>query len=161
MSEPARAPEPYYKVGTWCLLLDNDKILMMQRTKEPHLGLWIPPGGKVEIGECPIECVIRETQVETGLIIAKPELRGILTEHSVYGFNWINLIFVPKSFSGTVQREMREGRMAWIALKDYHNLPTPEVDKRIIPKIFHMTKLYIGKVTYDENLHILTYKEEV
>lgn len=149
-----------YKLGVWCLASENDRLLLVQRTKEPHLGLWIPPGGEIEVGESPLECAIREMHVETGLSVSKLEIKGILTEHSVYGFNWINFIFLLKEFSGSIGRQTREGRLAWIPLKDYHTLPTPEVDKKIIPKVFHIKGFYMGKVIYDENLHIISYLEK-
>ncbi len=42
----------HYRLGTLVYVIrDDGKVLVMHRNKEPNLGLWIAPGGKVEMGE--------------------------------------------------------------------------------------------------------------
>ena len=36
--------------------------------RHPKIGLWLPPGGHVEINEDPVEAVLREIKEETGLV---------------------------------------------------------------------------------------------
>ena len=43
------------------------EVLMMERRKQPNLGLWVAPGGKVERDESPHEAALRELREETGL----------------------------------------------------------------------------------------------
>ncbi|MCD4739136.1 MAG: NUDIX domain-containing protein, partial [Anaerolineae bacterium] len=38
----------------------GDELLLMHRHKEPNLGLWVAPGGKVELDESPHETARRE-----------------------------------------------------------------------------------------------------
>ncbi len=45
----------------------GDEVLLMHRNKEPNLGLWIAPGGKVETGESPRDTARREMVEETDL----------------------------------------------------------------------------------------------
>jgi mutator protein MutT len=59
---PAR---PIPAVGV--LLLDDDKVLLVQRAKPPHVGRWTVPGGKVELGETLEAAALRELAEETGL----------------------------------------------------------------------------------------------
>ena len=151
--------KPRYKNGIWCLITNGNRVLMMKRNKQPHQGLWIPPGGKVEVGESPIECAVREVKRETGLQVSDLKLRGILTEHSHYGFNWINFIYVTPKFSGKLIPELREGHLEWISIDNYPKLPTPEVDKLVVPKILSSLSFYEGRVEYNEDLHITNYKE--
>ena len=49
----------------------------MERAQEPNLGLWSPPGGKLEsaTGESPHECAQREALEELGLFAPLSELR--------------------------------------------------------------------------------------
>lgn len=48
---------------------DNQNVLLTQRAKEPYKGHWDIPGGFLELGEHPIEGIIREIQEELGIQI--------------------------------------------------------------------------------------------
>jgi 8-oxo-dGTP diphosphatase len=53
---------------------------MIQRQKEPFVGKWCLPGGKLEIGEHPSAAVIREFQEETGLRATIERCCGVVSE---------------------------------------------------------------------------------
>ncbi|MAI88720.1 MAG: DNA mismatch repair protein MutT, partial [Candidatus Marinimicrobia bacterium] len=70
------------KIGTLCYITDSEKTLMLHRVKKEndmHEGKWNGLGGKLEAGESPEECVIREVYEESGLTIKNPKLKGIIT----------------------------------------------------------------------------------
>lgn len=46
------------------IIVKDGKILLVHHKK---LNLWLPPGGHIEEGELPSECVVREVKEETGL----------------------------------------------------------------------------------------------
>ena len=56
------------------------KVLLMHRHKEPNLGKWVAPGGKVEPGESPHDTARRELAEETGLKADDLILRGLCTQ---------------------------------------------------------------------------------
>ncbi len=61
--------------GVKIALINNDELLMIQRDDKPGLrnaGLWDFPGGGRDGDETPLECIIRETQEELGIIL-QPE----------------------------------------------------------------------------------------
>ncbi|MCD7059308.1 NUDIX domain-containing protein [Pelagibacterium xiamenense] len=59
-------------------LLNGNAVLLIQRAYAPFEGLWTLPGGRMDLGETPIECVKRELFEETGLIVSAPA--QVLTE---------------------------------------------------------------------------------
>lgn len=59
-------------------MIDDGRLLMVQRANEPGKGKWSLPGGRVEHGELLADAVRREIREETGLEIDVGELAGIL-----------------------------------------------------------------------------------
>lgn len=113
------------KLATLCYVKDHGKTLMLYRNKKPndiHEGKWNGLGGKLDPGESPEECVIREIYEESGLQISNPSLRGILTfpEFSA-GEDWYVFVFVAEKFQGELI-ESDEGHLEWIADDQLLNL---------------------------------------
>lgn len=57
---------------------DSGTVLLLNREKPPHMGKWNGVGGKLDKGETPLECIIRETIEETELTISNYKDRGVL-----------------------------------------------------------------------------------
>ncbi|AEQ50617.1 NUDIX domain-containing protein [Pelagibacterium halotolerans] len=53
-------------------LFNGDQVLLIQRAYAPFLGQWTFPGGRMEPGETPLDCVKRELFEETRLLISDP-----------------------------------------------------------------------------------------
>ncbi len=60
--------------GAAAIIDDNDMILLMRRSDN---GLWVMPGGALEVGETPAEGVVREAYEETGIRCKPIALSGI------------------------------------------------------------------------------------
>ncbi|MBI1791592.1 MAG: NUDIX hydrolase [Acidobacteria bacterium] len=56
-------------LGVGAIILDGDRVLLVERGKPPQQGLWSLPGGAVETGETLDAAVRREILEETGLEI--------------------------------------------------------------------------------------------
>jgi mutator protein MutT len=64
------------------IIEQEGKFLITQRKSEGTFAdLWELPGGKCNDGEDPADCVVREVQEETGLVVA-PGVRACVIEHA-------------------------------------------------------------------------------
>jgi len=118
---------------------DGDRVLMLERTKSPNLGQVIAPGGKLLPEEAPSECVVRELAEETGLTVASPELRAVITQTADDpSERWMLFIFVADAFAGTVRDDCPEGRLFWcpIARLLDGSHPIPDADCTFTPWLF-------------------------
>ena len=114
------------KLGTLCYIRRDHpehgpQTLMLHRIKKAndmHAGKWNAPGGKIEPGETPEACVIREVKEETGLDVVEPQLRGLLTFPGFVGLgesedDWYGFVYTATRFSGDLI-DSPEGVLAWI-----------------------------------------------
>ncbi|MBS12652.1 MAG: DNA mismatch repair protein MutT [Gemmatimonadetes bacterium] len=106
------------KLGTLVYLKQDGKTLMLHRVKKEqdfHEGKWNGLGGKLDPGETPEECAIREVKEESGLDLVDPRLRGIITFPMFDQVDdWYVYLFTGREFSGELI-DSPEGNLAWIA----------------------------------------------
>jgi len=116
---------------------ERDQVLLMERAKEPNLGLWSPCGGKLQtdIGESPYACACREAKEELGLEITPIDLHltGVVSEHGYLGqSHWLMFLFEVKKRLDQVPPPHREGRFQFFARAEVQTLRVPETDRASI-----------------------------
>ncbi|MEM6355739.1 MAG: (deoxy)nucleoside triphosphate pyrophosphohydrolase [Pseudomonadota bacterium] len=118
-------------------LIDPDgRVLLAQRPEGKAMaGLWEFPGGKVEAGETPEACLIRELSEELGVSTVESCLAPLtFASHSYEDFHLLMPLYACRKWEGVARA--REGqRLAWArkgALRDY---PMPAADLPLIPII--------------------------
>jgi ADP-ribose pyrophosphatase YjhB (NUDIX family) len=65
-------------VGVGAVVVEQGRVLLVQRGTEPAKGQWSIPGGLIDVGESLREAVAREVLEETGLVVEPVELIELL-----------------------------------------------------------------------------------
>lgn len=103
-----------------CMVMDGEKILVLNRVKKDWPGLTFP-GGHVEAGELFSESVIREMKEETGLTIEDPKYMGkIVWPLPDKGINDVALLYRTSKFKGEVLAS-KEGEVFFIKKSELSN----------------------------------------
>jgi ADP-ribose pyrophosphatase YjhB (NUDIX family) len=65
------------KLSVIAVIPMDEGVVMVRRAIEPGYGLWVVPGGFVDLGEVVEEALVRETQEETYLTVRPVQLLNI------------------------------------------------------------------------------------
>lgn len=131
-----------YKIATLIYAFDaRDRVLLLERVREPNRGLWSPPGGKLEtaLGESPHACGAREAREEIGLDLSPQDLRlaGIVSEHGYEGTaHWLMFLFEVRPRLDALPPPGEEGRFAFFSRDELAGLPMPRTDRDRIWPLF-------------------------
>jgi 8-oxo-dGTP diphosphatase len=140
------------KLATLCYTRRNGRTLMVHRVKKEndmHQGKWNGLGGKLEPGETPEECAIREIREEAGLQVTKLILKGFLTFPSFADDeDWYAFVFLARDFTGELI-ESPEGDLAWIDDSQLLKLELWEGDRIFLPWL-ERPGFFSGKFVYEE-----------
>lgn len=84
-------PTRYRASGCFCLA--GEDVLLIQRQRHKPFGLhWAIPTGKIEPGETPAQCMVRELEEELALRVDEASLKQIahyLVEHDGTAFEYV------------------------------------------------------------------------
>jgi len=116
-------------------LIDADgRVLLAERPAGKTMaGLWEFPGGKVEPGETPEACLIRELEEELGIATWTSCLAPLsFASHGYDDFHLLMPLFACRRWQGVVAA--REGqRLAWVRPARLGDYPMPPADLPLIP----------------------------
>ena len=141
------------KETTLCYVQKDNDYLMLHRIKKEedvNEGKWIGIGGRIEDGETPEQCLVREAKEETGLLLTSYQYRGIVHFRSEDYEDEDMHLFTADAFEGELT-ECNEGVLKWIDRDKIYDLPMWEGDKlffgliRSNAKFFDLVLQYKGK----------------
>jgi 8-oxo-dGTP diphosphatase len=134
-SQAGAAPTRRLVLVAAVALIDPDgRVLLAQRPEgRPMAGLWEFPGGKVEPGETPEACLIRELHEELGIDTWESCLAPLtFASHGYRDFHLLMPLYACRKWRGIAQP--REGqRLSWVRPARLPDYPMPPADLPLIP----------------------------
>ena len=88
------------KLATLCYVRRDGQTLMLHRVKKAndmHQGKWNGLGGKLDPGETPEECAVREIFEESGTEVREPSAQGLFNLPGLFkDEDWYVFVFVVR-----------------------------------------------------------------
>ena len=125
--------KPTLLVAAAALIDADGRVLICQRPEGKQLaGLWEFPGGKVEAGETPEACLIRELEEELGIAVTHACLAPfVFASHNYESFHLLMPLFLCRRWKGVVVAREHEA-LAWVKPDRLGDYPMPPADAPLV-----------------------------
>ena len=116
---------PVIAVGA--IIRHQDRLVLIQRDKEPARGYWTFPGGAVELGEPLEDAVRREVLEETGLRVELGEVATVIDhvardEAGAVRYHYIIVDYHARAVGGALRPGSDVSDARWMGLEDLDGL---------------------------------------
>ena len=121
----------YPRVGVGAVILDDDRVLLIQRGGTTLPGKWSIPGGLVELGETTREAVCREIREECGLEIDLVDVCGVLDRvvrdpDGRVRYHWVLVDFLAVARGGTLCAGDDAADARWVPIDEVETYDTTD-----------------------------------
>jgi ADP-ribose pyrophosphatase YjhB (NUDIX family) len=121
----------YPRVGVGAVVLDGDRVLLVQRGGATLTGKWSIPGGLVELGETTREAACREIAEECGLEIELVDVCGVLDrviddEAGRVRYHWVLVDYLAVARGGTLCAGDDAADARWVAIDEVERYDTTD-----------------------------------
>lgn len=126
-------PKPMVLVAAAALIDSDGRVLIARRPEGKQLaGLWEFPGGKVEPGETPEECLIRELEEELGIGVTHACLAPfVFASHGYESFHLMMPLYLCRRWDGVVTAR-EHSALAWVKPAKLSDYPMPPADAPLV-----------------------------
>jgi len=127
-------------VGVGVIVFNSeDKILLVQRGREPNLDLWALPGGLVELGEELKAAAKREVKEECNIEVEVGDAVSVVDlilkdQNEKVKYHYILIDYNAKYIAGDIIPQSDVNDVNWFSFQEMDNLNIPEVTKQVIIK---------------------------
>lgn len=127
--------------GVGALIIQNDRVLLVQRGREPMKGYWSLPGGAVETGERLHDALRREVREETGLEIEIVHLievfeRIMPAPDGRAEYHYILMDYICRPAGGILMAADDASRAEWFRESDLAGLQITQGTPGVVAKAF-------------------------
>jgi 8-oxo-dGTP diphosphatase len=106
------------------ILIEDGKVLLIRRGREPFKGQWAIPGGRIEENETVEQCLKREMKEETNLDVEPIRLVGIYSDPKRDPRGIIAASYLVKRISGEPKAGDDAEEVKWFPLEEIPTLAT-------------------------------------
>lgn len=127
---------------------EQERVLLTRRSIPPFKGMWVMPGGKIDLGEPILTALRREVDEEVGLDVEVGELIDVF-EHVTPGeqnCHYIILFYRCRPLHDDVVHNQDEvAETAWVPRSQLQRFAMPEGTRHILGKLFpELTETAVG-----------------
>ncbi|MGH9404570.1 MAG: NUDIX hydrolase [Terriglobia bacterium] len=125
-------------LGVGAVVRNNDSVLLVLRSHEPHRREWTLPGGVVETGETLEMAVRREIREETGLRVTAVRLltvfERIIRRNGQVRFHYVVLDYFCRLEGGKLKAASDVAGARWVRPEDFPRYKVSTAARRVIRK---------------------------
>lgn len=129
------------QLGVGAIVVHRERLLLVQRGREPGKGLWSIPGGKVAAGESLRAATEREIMEETGVTIEAGELAWHFEyiEHNEDGglrYHYVVLDYYGRYLRGEAVAGDDAAAVRWVRFDELDTLALNRSSKKALYALF-------------------------
>jgi 8-oxo-dGTP diphosphatase len=130
-------------VGVGAIIIDESRVVLVRRAKEPSKGKWSIPGGLTRLGETLVHSVIREAAEETGLSVNVGPLVELVERvfHDKDGriqFHYVIADYKCMADGGELKAGSDAMEVCWAPRDALDNFALPKITLEVINKALEM-----------------------
>ncbi len=132
-------------VGVGAVIVENGRVVVVQRAREPLQGEWSIPGGVLELGETLREGTAREAYEETGLVVAPAEVLDIFDRivpdaRGRTQYHYVLIDFLCTRIHGELRAGSDASDARWVTPAELEQLTIAETTAALLKKAFERAR---------------------
>ncbi|HEX7679991.1 MAG TPA: NUDIX hydrolase [Thermoanaerobaculia bacterium] len=110
-------------IGVGAVIIQDNRVLLIQRGQPPLLGEWSLPGGHLECGETLLEATAREAREETSLTVETADLLGVYeriirADDGRVRYHYVLIDFLCRTVAGDLQAASDAADVRWFTREE-------------------------------------------